>query len=170
MGGHGSSSAGAKLFEFAADFGAQLGFAGQMEFVAAGEDVFAARPEGVADDGVVFVGAKDEAEGGVVAGRAAVFVVVVHIQLKLAEVFVRQFADIEVNEHVAFENGVVEDEINVEMVAVESEALLAGDEGEAFAQFQEEGLKVGDEGGFEFRLNEPGRFGQAEEFDDDGGL
>jgi hypothetical protein len=54
------------------------------------------------------------------------------------------------------------------MVAVQRDALLPRHEREAFAQLQQEGLKVGDEGGFEFRLNEPGGFGQAEEFDDDG--
>jgi hypothetical protein len=50
--------------------------------------------EGVFHDGVVLVGAEDEAKRGLVAGRAFLAVVVVDVELELAEVGVREFADL----------------------------------------------------------------------------
>jgi hypothetical protein len=132
------------VFEFTAEFGVPRGFAGQMKLVAAGKNILTARFEGVADHDDVFVGAKDEAELGIVTGRAAVLVVVVHIQLKLVEVFERQFADVELNERVGFQVGVVENEINVEAVAVQRCVLLPCYEPAAFTQLQQEGLEVVD--------------------------
>lgn len=45
---------------------------------------------------------------------------------------------LEVDEDVAAEQTVVEDEIDVEMIIVEGEAFLAGLEEEAFAEFEKE--------------------------------
>lgn len=59
---------------------------GQGHAVAAGEDFFLALVEDVADNGVVLVGAEDDAERGVVVRAGDLAVVVVHIELHLAEV------------------------------------------------------------------------------------
>lgn len=72
--------------------------------------------EGVFHDGVVFVGAQDEAEGGVVVGSAALLVVVVDVELELAEVTVGEFADFEIDEDVTLEDSVVENQVDVKMV------------------------------------------------------
>ena len=58
----------ADAFQLAQQFGLLLGFGGQEEFVAAGENLLLLlRPQGVADHGVVLVGAEDQAQRGIVA-------------------------------------------------------------------------------------------------------
>ena len=104
-----------------------------MELVAGGKDVLLPFGEGVADHGIVFVGGEDQAEGGIVIGSAALAVVVVHIKLELAEILVGELSYLEIDQHVALENGVLEDEIDVEMIAFKGEPLLAREEGEAAA-------------------------------------
>ena len=49
---------------------------------------------------------------------------------------VGQLADFEVNQHKTFENEVVEDHIHVKIVIAETDMPLAGNEAEAFAEFQ----------------------------------
>ena len=60
---------------------------------------------------------------------------IVHIKLHLAKVGVRQLDRLEVDEHVTFEDRVIEDEIHVEMISVEREPFLTGNECKALAQF-----------------------------------
>ena len=124
--------------------------------------------EGVLHDGVVFIGAEDKAEGGVVIRGAAFAVVVVHVKLELPEVLVGEFPDLQIDEDVALQNGVIEDEVNVEVVAIEGESLLAGEEGKAATEFEQEGLELGNEGVFKIGFDEFFRFRETEEFDDDG--
>src|SRR5438046_1806294 len=56
---------------------------------------------------------KDQPEGWIVPRGATFFVVVIDVKLKLDNVLVRQLADQQVNQHVALENSVIEDQINV---------------------------------------------------------
>ncbi len=51
------------------------------------------------------------------------------------------------------------------MVAIEGEPLLAGLEKEAFAEFEQELFKMGDQGRFEIRFGVAGLFVQAGEFE-----
>lgn len=61
-----------------------------MEFIAAGEDGFLlAGSECIFHDGIVFGRAKDQAERGVVARRAFLAVVKIHIELELSEIAAR---------------------------------------------------------------------------------
>ena len=78
-----------------------------------------------------------------------------------------ELADFEVNQDVAFQHGMVKNEVDVEMITVERDPFLPGDEGETFAEFQQEGLQVVDEGLLQIGFHETMRFGQSEEFDDD---
>ena len=165
--GHGGSGLLDKS-SFALDLVGELFLGRQVELVAGGEDGLLVFGEGVFDHGVVLVGGEDEAKGGVVVGGAALAVVVVDVELELAEILVGELADFEVDEDVALEDGVVEDEVDVEVVAFEGEALLAGEEGEAVAEFEEEGLEVGDEGALQIGLDELLGFGETEELDDEG--
>ena len=69
----------------------------------------------------------------------------VHVHLHLAEVLVRELAELEVDEDEAAEQPVVEDEVDVEVVALERHPLLPGDEAETFAEFGQELLDAIDD-------------------------
>jgi len=96
----------------------------------------------VADDGVVLVGAEDDADGGAVVRPAPQVVVEADIHIHLADVLVCEFLCLEVEEHEAFEQVIVEHQVKVEVTRLGADALLASDEGKVFAQFQEKGLEV----------------------------
>ena len=73
---------------------------------------------------------------------------VVYIHLHLAQILGGQLVALEVDEHIAAQQSVVEDEIHIEMIVVESKALLARLEEEAFSQFQKEVLQFVDDSRF----------------------
>ena len=56
-----------------------------------------------------------------------------------------QLSHLEINEHEALEDRVVEHQIDVEVVAIKRDPLLPGHEGEALTQFQQKRLKVVDQ-------------------------
>jgi len=60
-----------------------------------------------------------------------------------------QFPGFQVEKDETLEQVVVKNEIDVEILALGADALLPGDEGKTFAQFEQEGLKIRDEGVFE---------------------
>src|SRR6266849_5909088 len=61
----------------------------------------------------------------------------------------------------------VENEVDIEVVTVQRDAFLPGDEGETFAEFEEKGLQVINESLLKAGFYQPWRFRQAEEFDHD---
>ena len=81
---------------------------------------------------------------------------IIDIELELAKVLMGEFANLQIKQHITLEHGMVKDQIDVKMVAVEGEALLAGDKGKALAQFEQEGLQLAEEGGFQLRLDQLG--------------
>jgi hypothetical protein len=108
-----------------------------VQLVAAGENfLLLVGTERVLHHGFVLVGAEDEAESGAVSGCSHFLVEVVDVELELAEVLVDELAGLQFNQDVGFEDGVIEDEIDVEMVAVQGDSLLTSDECETFSEFQ----------------------------------
>lgn len=130
--------------------------------------MFAAFEDGILDDGFVLIGAEDETDGGIVVGAALEVVEHSHIHVDLADVLMGEFGGLEVDDDEAFQDVVVEDEIEVEVAGLGADAHLAGDEGEAMAHFQQEALELGDDGGLDFRLGGSWLFRQTEEFQDVG--
>ena len=68
---------------------------------------------------------------------------VVHIHLHLPEVLMGELVELEVNDHVAAQQTVVEDEIDEEVVLVEGEALLAGLEEKALCRVRAGNVRAG---------------------------
>ena len=95
---------------------------------------------------------------------------VVHVHLHLAQVLVGELAELQVEQDIAAQEAVVENQVHEEVIFVEGEALLARLEEEAFAQFEEETLDLADDGGFEIGLGIAGALLQAEELQDQGFL
>jgi len=85
----------------------------------------------VANKGVIFLSVQDEAHGWVVAGRYLVLAVVVKVDVHLAGVGVAEGTNFEVDQYMAFQNAVVENEVDEVVLVVEGDALLAGLEAKA---------------------------------------
>lgn len=115
----------------------QFFFAGQNRFVLAGEDLGVVLRQGHFNDGVVFVLAEDNADGGVFFWQLDLAVVVVDVHLHLPDVLVLQFADFQVKEDEAAQEPVVKHQVYDEMLFVKREADLAAHERKAGAEFQE---------------------------------
>lgn len=97
------------------------------------------------DHGFVAVGAEDHADGRVIVRHAQFAVVVVDVELHLDEILLRQLADLEINQDVALQSGVVEGQVDVEVVAVECQPLLPRHESESAPEFQQELPHMADE-------------------------
>jgi hypothetical protein len=72
------------------------------------------------------------------------------------EITVGELADLEVDQHVAAQQTVVEHQIDEEVLLVKGEAFLPGLEQEAFAQFEQEVFDLVDDGRFQVGFGIPG--------------
>ena len=81
-----------------------------------------------------------------------------------------QLAELEIDQDEGAEQAVVEDEVDVEVVAVDGEALLARDEAEAFAELEEERLEAVDDRLLEVALERRGTALEVEKLEDEGSL
>ena len=141
-----------------------------MQSVFSGEELPTFLQHGIAGDGFIFFGAEDEADGGVVALDFEEVFVEADIAVHLADVLVGELADFQIDEDEAFQEVVIEDEIDEEFVILEDDPLLPGDEGEAASHFEKEGLEVVHDGLLEFGFVQTGAIGEAEEFENGGGF
>lgn len=115
----------------------QFFLAGQNRFVLAGEDLGVVLRQGHFDNGVVFVLAENDADGGVFLWQFDLAVVVVDVHLHLSDVLVLEFADFQVKEDEAAQKPVVKHQVHDEMLLVKREADLAAHERKAGTEFQE---------------------------------
>lgn len=156
-----------QLPDFTAQLSLEFLLGRQMQLVATGEDIsLLLLAQGVLHHGIVLVRAKDHTQRRVVAFGSTLAVVVVHIELDLAEIAMSQLADLEIDEHIALEHRVIEDQVDIEMVAVDGDTLLARHECKTLAQFEQESLQVVDERLLQLGLDQPRGLRQAEELDD----
>ena len=86
---------------------------------------------------VVLAGAQQDTNRRLVAFYHLVLFVVTDVAIELAQVLMPECVVLEFNEHMAFEDAVVEHQINKEVVAADEQALLPRLEAEAVAQFQQ---------------------------------
>jgi hypothetical protein len=147
-------------------FRGQLVFGGEVQAIFSGEELSALLEDGVAGDGFIFLGAKDEANGGVVPFHFKEILVKADIAVHLPDVLVGELADFEVDEDEAFQEVVVKDEVHIEFIILEDDTLLACDEGEAASHFEKEGLEVFHDGLLEIGFMEAGAVGETEKFQD----
>ena len=89
---------------------------------------------------------------------------VVDIHLHLAEIAVGNLSNLKVDQDIAPEDTVVEDEIYEVVVGIEGKPLLSRFEEEPFAQLKEKRLQFVDDGRFEIDLSVAGLLVQAEKF------
>ena len=108
--------------------------------------------KGVFDDGVALVRTEDDADGRVVALVHFLAGVVVDVHLHLPDVLMGEIARFEVDEDEAFQDIVIEHEVDMKVAPVEVDVLLPCNEGEPAPKFQKEFLQVVDERLFEVGL------------------
>ncbi len=72
-----------------------------------------------------------------------------------------KFSGFQVKEDEAFEQVIVENQVDVEILAFGADTHLPGDEGKTLAQFQQKGLQLVDKGLFQIGLQQAARFWQA---------
>jgi hypothetical protein len=90
-----------------------------------------------------------------------------HIHVHLANVLMRKFASLEIKENKALEQVIVKDEVDIKVLGLRADALLAGDERKAFAQLEQEGLEIINQGMLQVGFQELSRAGQSQEFQHD---
>ncbi len=80
--------------------------------------------QGKVDEGIVLCPAKNHSNGRVLIVKFHFAIVIIDVHLHLAEVLVREFSDLEVDQDIAPEDAVVEDEVHIEMVSIEGEPFV----------------------------------------------
>ena len=83
-------------------------------------------------------------------GAAFLVVEQVQVEIHLAREFRLERADFQVEGDERLEEAVVEEQVDEILLLPEREPVLAADETEAVAEFEQEGLQAGDEPVFEF--------------------
>src|SRR5207244_3654560 len=91
----------------------------------------------------------------------------IHVHLHLTEVLMRELPQLQVDEDEAAEQPIVEDEVDVEVIALEREPLLSRDEAEAFPHLEEEFLEPADDRLFEIPLLRRRLLAKVEELEDE---
>ncbi len=110
--------------------------------------------------------AEDQADGGLIGRVAQPVIHDVAVEVHLAGVLGLEGAFLEVDHDEAAEAEMIEEQVEVEIIVADIEAVLPADEGEALAEFEQEFLEVGEQAGFQFALME-GLF-EREEVEDVG--
>ena len=79
-------------------------------------------------------------------------IVIVNVQLHLSQVGVRQLLYFQINEHVALQDRVIKHKVDIEMIAVERQALLPIYERKSSSEFKKELVEMIEQSLFEFRF------------------
>ena len=117
---------------------------------------------------MVFGAAKEDADGRLIAlGHHAGFEIV-EVVIHLAGVAVFEGADFQIEQHMAAEPAVIENEVHVIVLVAEGHPELAGFETKAGAEFEEEFLQVVEQGRFQIIFGVVRQLGEAGEFQDIG--
>jgi hypothetical protein len=152
------------MLQLAAEFFA----VGEVELVLLDKELAIHLVGGVFDKEFVFVSGEDDAHRGVIALGVLLGGEIAEIQVHLADVVVFDIVDLEIDKNEAAEDAVVEDEIDAVVGVVQRDAVLSADEGEALANFKEEGLEVIAEECFQVGLGDGMRLGDLQELENVG--
>src|SRR5271157_4517899 len=99
-------------------------------------------------------GAEDKPHGRVLTGMGPMLLGKVQIEIHLASVGVGEFPGFEIDENEAFQAAVKKHQVDAVPFIPDAQALLASDEGEVVAEFEQEVLKMKSESLFQcgFRI------------------
>lgn len=128
------------------------GFVRHFHGVIGDEEAIGQIPEGEFDEGLVFPGAEQNADGGLVASGHFMLFVISDVGIELAEIFVGEGLGLQLDEDVALEDAVVEDEVHEEILSTNEDPFLACFEAEAVAHFEKKLLQSFEQGIFQIRF------------------
>lgn len=131
---------------------AQFFLRGQVQLILAGEKLLVAVEDGILGNVLVRVGAKDDADGRVIAFAALQFIVHTNIHIHLSYVLMGDFAGFQIHQHKAFEDIVIEHEVDVVVLFLCVDMLLAGYKSISLVQLHEKFLNVRDDAAFKLAL------------------
>ena len=133
----------------------QFRFRGQVNLVLTHEQLLTQTGRRVADERVVFLRAQNQPDRRDVPRGHFLLAVVVEVHVHLPGVGVGERPELEVDQHVALEDAVVEDQVDEVVVVVEGDALLPRLEAKAAAHLDQKGLQVVDDGLLQVALSVP---------------
>ena len=122
--------------------------------------------KGQFDNRVFLSLAEKDADGGIFLGSLHLPVEIIHIHLHLPQVLVVELVKLEIDQHVAAQQPVVEDEIDEKMIFIESKTLLPGLEKKPLAEFKQKLFEPVDDGTLQVGLGILRLLVEAEEFKD----
>jgi len=154
-----------KSREFALNEGSEDLFRGKLKEVFPDEEVLVHIGGGVFDKSLVFISNQENADGRIVRLFADLGAIVVQVGVELSCVFMGEGSHFQLDEDMAFENAVVKHEIDEEVFLADEKTLLAGFETEAMSEFQEEVLKMVEEGCFKVAFFDGEMIREAEELE-----
>ena len=146
----------------------QFLFLGQFKLVLGNEEAVVHVGGGVFDQGVVFLRAEQEPHRRIVTIGHHVFMIPGYVGVELAEVFMGELVHFELDEDMAFQDTMVENQIHEPSGLSDDDALLPGFEAKAVTEFHQEFMQVVQESIFEvgFADGLPGF--ESKEFEDVG--
>lgn len=101
---------------------------------------------------IVFLGAEDDADRGIVVWRPLVGIEQIEVEVHLAGVLRLELADFQFDRHQALEEAMVEEQIDEVLLRSSHHPILAADEAEAIAELQDEIPQLRDQAIFQFAL------------------
>src|SRR5262245_30143301 len=104
--------------------------------------------------------AQDDADGRLVVGMAQLIVDGGQIEVHLAGKFRLEVLDLQLDDDEAPEPQVIEQQVEIIVLAADVEVILAADEGEALAELEDEGAQMLNEAPFQITLEHIGAEGE----------
>ena len=153
-----------KDFFLCLDFCTQFFFRGQVQLVFAGKKLLVAVEDRIFGNVLVRIGAKDDANSRVIALAALQFIIHTDVHIHLPYVLMGDFAGFQIHQHKAFEDIVVEHEVDVVVLFFCMNVLLAGYKGIALAKLHEEFLNVRNDAAFQLAFGKIRAAGKAQKF------
>ena len=143
-------------------------FVGSSSWYFGNEEAVVHVGDGVFDQGVVFLRAEQESHGRIVSIGHHVFAIPGHVGVELAEVFVGEFVHFELDEDMAFQDTMVENQIHKPSGLSDDDALLPGFEAKAVTELHQEFMQVVQESSFEVGFADGLTGFESKEFEDVG--
>ena len=82
-----------------------------------------------------------------------------NVRLSITDILMGQFTGFQIKQHEAFQQVVIEDKVNIEVLRLSADAVLTSDKRESFPEFQEKRLQILQKRSFEVCLEPLPRVG-----------
>ena len=126
----------------------------QLEHIGGDEELVVHAGKGVFYHFLAFASAEQDANRRIVAFMHLVLLKVRNVSVELAQILMTELVVLQFHDDAAMEDTVIEHEVGIVVFIIDDDTFLTGLETEAFTKFQEEILKVSDEGVFQIAFRD----------------